>query len=70
MAAFNYEDVFQVSIPVLEGLFTREDDDFDAEIQDLLFVFLNWHALVKLRLHTDSTIQFLSEALRALGAHL
>ena len=40
----------QCAVPVLEGLFP---DAFDGVVQDLLFTLCYWHALAKLRMHTD-----------------
>jgi hypothetical protein len=37
---------------------------------DLLFVFAEWHGFVKLRLHTDHTIEILDRATTQLGDHL
>jgi hypothetical protein len=37
---------------------------------DLLFIFAHWHGLVKLRLHTDHTIDLLDNATTQLGDHL
>jgi len=57
----------QCAIPAFEGLFPKEHDDV---IQLLLFRLAEWHALAKLRLHTDDSLNKLDEALNALGKQL
>jgi len=52
---------------VFEGLFPFEHD---REIQTLLFRLAQWHALAKLRLHTDHSLKLLDEACRLLGDQL
>jgi hypothetical protein len=37
---------------------------------DLLFILCTWHALAKLRLHTETTLHYLKEATVMLGQHL
>lgn len=39
-------------MPCFSGLFSC----YDEEIQRLLFVFVEWHSLTKLRIHTESTL--------------
>ncbi|KAK7679639.1 hypothetical protein QCA50_017351 [Cerrena zonata] len=65
LAARNYEDFLQCSMPVFEGLF--DSPDHDRCIQDLLFVVAEWHANAKLRLHTNSTVKILEELTRTFG---
>jgi hypothetical protein len=55
-AARNYEDILECLLPVLEGLFPEPHDDL---IQDWIFIMAYTHALAKLRLHTESTLQLL-----------
>ena len=57
----------QCALPVLEGLFPPA---FDSVVQDLVFTLCYWHALAKLRMHTDSTITLLREATKQLGSTL
>ena len=57
----------QCAIPVFDRLF---DERHDEIIQDLLFLCAHWHALAKLRLHTDYTLTFLEEVTAALGDKL
>ena len=54
-------------MPVFEGLFPSEHDQI---IQTLLFRLAQWHALAKLRLHTDHSLKLLDEASRLLGGQL
>ncbi|KIK72621.1 hypothetical protein PAXRUDRAFT_798128, partial [Paxillus rubicundulus Ve08.2h10] len=65
--ARHFEDMLQCSIPAFEGLFPAEHDDI---IRVLLFRLAEWHALAKLRLHTDGSLQLLDHALKALAAQL
>ncbi len=55
----------QCAIPVFEDLFP--DKDVNNRVLDLLFTLADWHALAKLRLHTDTTIQLLKTATTTLG---
>jgi hypothetical protein len=48
-------------------LFPKDHDD---GIRLLLFRLAEWHALAKLRLHTDDSLNKLDEALKALGKQL
>src|SRR6266550_2122261 len=54
----------QCAIPVFEGLFPGVHNDI---LMDLLFELATWHALAKLRLHTESTIMALEHSTRRLG---
>ena len=54
-------------MPVFEGLFPSEHNQV---IQTLLFQLAQWHALAKLRLHTDHSLKLLDEASRLLGGQL
>ncbi|KAF4566601.1 hypothetical protein EYR36_012032 [Pleurotus pulmonarius] len=64
LAARDYEDLLQCSIPVFEGLL---DELHDNNIQRLLYTFAEWHALAKLCLHTEDTLQSLEDATHDLG---
>lgn len=57
----------QCAIPVFEGLFP---DTHDAAVQSLLFRFAQWHALAKLRIHSESTLNFLEEIFKKLSRQL
>ncbi|KZT38989.1 hypothetical protein SISSUDRAFT_1128360 [Sistotremastrum suecicum HHB10207 ss-3] len=67
LAARDYEDILQVAIPCFEGLFPDEHND---DILSLIYVFADWHSLAKMRIHTDSTLDFLETASKSLGIHL
>jgi len=58
---------FQCSIPAFEGLFPLEHDII---IRTLLFRLSEWHALAKLRLHSDDSLARLDHALKKLGAQV
>ncbi|KAI0076041.1 hypothetical protein K474DRAFT_1685008 [Panus rudis PR-1116 ss-1] len=68
MAARDYEDILQCTLPVCEGLFPN--NVHDQIVQDLLFVLADWHASAKLRMHTDATLAYLNQATTTLGTKL
>jgi hypothetical protein len=57
----------QCAILVFEGLFPP---GHDAVVQSLLYQFAQWHALAKLRIHTDSTLLFFKETFKKLSRKL
>ncbi|TFK21409.1 hypothetical protein FA15DRAFT_707242 [Coprinopsis marcescibilis] len=57
-AARDYEDLLQCSIPVFKALM---GDPHDEIVMALLFFLCRWHALAKLRLHHELTLQMLEE---------
>ncbi|THG93149.1 hypothetical protein EW026_g8011 [Hermanssonia centrifuga] len=59
LAARDWEDMLQVAIPVFEGLLDA-DQSHNRLVLDLLFELARWHALAKLRMHTDSTFEVCS----------
>ncbi|KAI0643889.1 hypothetical protein C8Q79DRAFT_1002431 [Trametes meyenii] len=59
LAARDYEDFLIVMIPAFEGLLPLHDDQ---SVANLLFKLANWHALAKLRLHTEVTLQIFRAA--------
>ncbi|KAG1855096.1 hypothetical protein C8R48DRAFT_776498 [Suillus tomentosus] len=67
LAARDFEDILQCAMPVFEGLFPPEHD---AAVQSLLYRFAQWHALAKLRIHSDSTLAFLDETFKTLSRML
>ncbi|KAI0069257.1 hypothetical protein BV25DRAFT_1867060 [Artomyces pyxidatus] len=67
LAARNYEDLLQCALPVFEGLLP---EPHNKTILDLLFGLAEWHALAKLRMHTDSSLSLLSKATIYLGSQL
>lgn len=58
---------FQCAIPVFDGLL---DPEHDKAISSLLFTMAEWHALAKLRMHTDLTLGWLHECTASLGTQL
>jgi hypothetical protein len=52
-------------VPVFEGLFPQ--DHHNKAIVDLLYTLTDWHALAKLAIHTDSTLERLEIATTQLG---
>ncbi|KIK39154.1 hypothetical protein CY34DRAFT_14574 [Suillus luteus UH-Slu-Lm8-n1] len=67
LAARDFEDILQCAIPVFEGLFPP---DHDIVVQSLLYRFAQWHALAKLRIHSQSTMTFLEETFKKLSQKL
>ncbi|KAG2064257.1 hypothetical protein BDR04DRAFT_972878, partial [Suillus decipiens] len=57
----------QCAILVFEGLFLS---DYNGLIQSLLYQFVKWHALAKLRIHSESTLNFLEELFKKLSQKL
>ncbi|KAF5355377.1 hypothetical protein D9757_014596 [Collybiopsis confluens] len=66
LAARDYEDFLQVSLPVFEGLFGIHDKN----VQDLLFNLTAVHSFAKLRLHSDPALQTLDQHTTQLGKSL
>ncbi|KAH9169480.1 hypothetical protein EDB89DRAFT_2098737, partial [Lactarius sanguifluus] len=64
LAARDFEDLLQCAIPAFGGLL---DDKNNEVILDLLFELATWHALAKLRLHTESTVCELELSTTRLG---
>ena len=50
--------------PCFEGLLP---EPFNSNVQSLLFILSTWHALTKLRMHTDSSLGLLDDATTSLG---
>jgi hypothetical protein len=86
LAARDFEDILQVcstllghylsgslitslqcAIPVFEGLFPT---DHDVIVQSLLYRFAQWHALAKLRIHSESTLCFFENTFKGLSRQL
>jgi hypothetical protein len=57
----------QCAIPVFEGLFPTNHDEI---VQSLLYRFAQWHALAKLRIHSESTLCFLEDTFKDLSKRL
>ncbi|KAF5356693.1 hypothetical protein D9758_013746 [Tetrapyrgos nigripes] len=67
IAARDYEDILQCCPSVFCQLFPPE---IDHHTQDLLFAMATWHALAKLRLHSETTLKILEGATHELGIQL
>ncbi|KIJ33763.1 hypothetical protein M422DRAFT_182849, partial [Sphaerobolus stellatus SS14] len=65
LAARDFEDILQCSLPAFEGLL---EEPFNTLLQDVLFIFCYWHGVAKLRMHTDSTINLLSQLTKQFGS--
>ncbi|KIK11742.1 hypothetical protein PISMIDRAFT_53270, partial [Pisolithus microcarpus 441] len=65
--ARHFEDMLQCSIPAFEGLLPAEHD---AIVKTLLFRLSEWHALAKLRMHSDDSLAQLDQALKRLAAEI
>ncbi|KAG2366016.1 hypothetical protein BDR07DRAFT_1480750 [Suillus spraguei] len=66
-AVQHFKDVLQCAIPAFEGLFP---DSHDEVVHILLFCLAEWHAIAKLGIHTDNSLDLLSQATRCLGQQL
>ncbi|KAH7916926.1 hypothetical protein BV22DRAFT_1027224 [Leucogyrophana mollusca] len=58
LAARDYEDLLQCSIPAFDGLLP---EPHNKRVLTLLYRFAEWHALAKLRMHTDSSLAILQD---------
>ncbi|SJL13006.1 uncharacterized protein ARMOST_16442 [Armillaria ostoyae] len=67
MAARDYEDVLQCSLPCFEGLLP---DAEDKTVLNVIFDFATWHALAKSRIHSDSSLAVLQAVTFSLGRQL
>lgn len=54
-------------MPVFEGLFPAGHEEV---VQSLLFRFAQWHALAKLRIHSETTLSVLDETFQCLSRQL
>ena len=64
LAAQDYEDLLQCSIPTFEDLL---DEQHNKQLMRLLYQTAEWHALAKLRMHTDTTLEHLSHLTKEFG---
>lgn len=64
LAGRDFEDMLQCAMPVFDGLLPPKDNKI---VLDLLFSLSTWHALAKLRLHTETTVQLLEAETKMLG---
>jgi hypothetical protein len=64
LAARDYEDLLQCAVPAFSGFLPPEHDKI---VSGMLFELATWHALAKLRLHTETTLKFLRASTKRLG---
>ncbi|KAE9402404.1 hypothetical protein BT96DRAFT_816613, partial [Gymnopus androsaceus JB14] len=64
LAARDFEDLLQCCIPVFKGLLP---EPHNKRLMTLLYQTAEWHALAKLRLHTDSTLDYLEDTTHEFG---
>ncbi|KAJ3741036.1 hypothetical protein DFH05DRAFT_1528856 [Lentinula detonsa] len=64
LAARDFEDLLQCSIPVFEGLIP---EPFNSRLMKLLYRTAEWHALAKLRVQTDRTLETLQKLTEEFG---
>ncbi|KAF9051319.1 hypothetical protein BJ165DRAFT_1341064, partial [Panaeolus papilionaceus] len=67
LAARDFEDLLQCSIPAFEGLL---DEPHNGRLIALLYCMAKWHSLAKMRMHTDRTISILQALSKELGTQL
>ncbi|KAG2054254.1 hypothetical protein BDR06DRAFT_848882, partial [Suillus hirtellus] len=67
LAVQDFEDILQCAMLVFEGLFPPDHNEI---IQTLLYRFAQWHALAKLRMHSESTLSVLDETFKHLTHQL
>ncbi|KAJ3710014.1 hypothetical protein C8R42DRAFT_543853, partial [Lentinula raphanica] len=65
LAARDFEDLLQCSIPVFEGLI--DDTAENRRLMKLLYRAAEWHALAKLRMHTQQTLEYMEMRTREFG---
>ncbi|KJA13829.1 hypothetical protein HYPSUDRAFT_99722, partial [Hypholoma sublateritium FD-334 SS-4] len=64
LGARDYENLLQCSIPVFEGLLP---EPHNTDVLNVLYVLAHWHALAKLRQHTDLSLVVLDGITTQLG---
>ncbi|KAJ3569072.1 hypothetical protein NP233_g5289 [Leucocoprinus birnbaumii] len=67
LAGRDFEDLLQCSIPVFDQLLP---EPHNSTVLDLLFTLGTWHALAKLRLHSETTLRLLQDTTAQLGDSL
>jgi hypothetical protein len=65
LAARDYEDLLQCSIPAFENLL---DEPHNKQLMKLLYRTAEWHALAKSRMHTDTTLEHLRRLTKEFGS--
>ncbi|KAG6807184.1 hypothetical protein H0H92_008486, partial [Tricholoma furcatifolium] len=64
LAARDFEDILVCAIPSFEGLLP---EPHNQRLMKLLYRMAEWHALAKLRMHTDSTLRALEDLTKEFG---
>ncbi|KIY50698.1 hypothetical protein FISHEDRAFT_38882, partial [Fistulina hepatica ATCC 64428] len=64
LAARDFEDLLQCSIPAFEGLLP---EPHNKGLMVLLYRTAEWHGFTKLRLHTDMTLSYLNDLTKEFG---
>ncbi|KAE9388659.1 hypothetical protein BT96DRAFT_1003962 [Gymnopus androsaceus JB14] len=64
LAARDFKDLLQCSIPAFEHLFEHEHNE---HLMKLLYRLAQWHALAKLHLHTEPTLEWLEKTTMEVG---
>ncbi|KAI1789115.1 hypothetical protein LXA43DRAFT_923997 [Ganoderma leucocontextum] len=67
MAARDFENILKCIIPCFEGLLPEAHND---AILTLLFVSAYWHALAKMRMHTEASLALLDSTTTVLGCEI
>lgn len=65
LAARDYEDLLQCSIPAFEDLL---EEPHNKRLMKLLYRTVEWHTLAKSRMHTDSTLEHLRRLTKEFGS--
>ncbi|TFK81828.1 hypothetical protein K466DRAFT_648231 [Polyporus arcularius HHB13444] len=65
LAARDFEDILQCAYFTFDGLLA--DTAHDKIVMKMIFVLATWHALAKLRLHSDSTLTYFEHMTQVLG---
>ncbi|RDX47354.1 hypothetical protein OH76DRAFT_1526067 [Lentinus brumalis] len=69
LAARDFENILKCIIPCFDGLPGVSEADNEAMLT-LLFVAAYWHALAKMRLHSDTSVALLDDTTTVLGYEL
>lgn len=64
LGARDFEDLLQCAIAAFDGLFPDEHND---RVLKLLYRMAEWHAVAKLRMHTDPTLKHLEKLTPEIG---
>jgi len=64
LTARDYEDLLQCSIPIFEDLL---DEPHNKCVMKLLYQTAEWHALAKLRMHRDTSLERLRHLTKEFG---